>query len=122
MNPAKVNHASEGDKLVSMINNLITWRVLKKVTVCPSCKKAAVMLQTRQRSKDSGTSTWTYRCSKCTKYHSAFESSFFSLFRKPIDQILLVIKLWSAGTINRTCLFSSCKARSPSQKTKTMIT
>ena len=98
MNPAKVSQqATEGNKLVTMVNNLINWHVLKRVVVCPSCSKAPVTLQTRQRTKDSSTACWTYRCSKCTKYHSAFDSSFFSLFRKPIEQLLLVIKFWSTG-------------------------
>ena len=71
---------------------------------CPKYQKY-MDLRLRSRGKDS-IKHLTWRCSanKCGTYKSIWDGSFFSLFRKPIKLIIVLIKCWSAQlTITKTC-------------------
>ena len=77
-----------------VINKLQKYNVIKKITKCSTCN-SDVKLVTRTRAKG-GNLLKSFRCinSKCQKYHSLTENSFFSLFRKPFMLIVEIIKMW----------------------------
>ncbi|RNA24110.1 hypothetical protein BpHYR1_008935 [Brachionus plicatilis] len=71
---------------------------------CPKYQRE-MELRFRTRPKDSKEKILTWRCTgyKCGTYKSVWEGSFFSLFRKKINVIMLLIKCWAAQlTIAKT--------------------
>ena len=80
---------------ISQFNKLQKIGVIKSKTKSLSCG-CALKLVSRTRGGKNANKLLTWRCSnsKCQKYESAFQDSFFRLFRKSFMLELLIIKYW----------------------------
>lgn len=65
----------------------------------PACRSrgTARSLQTRRRSIMANTECLAFRCNTCNKTTALMQNSFFTLFRKPLEILMQLIKCWSAG-------------------------
>ena len=79
-----------------IVKDLIRAKVIKRYRNCNTCNGE---LQLKHRNSHSGNKLITWRCRKCQRYNSVADGSFFSLFRKPMQVILQLLKLWSLGII-----------------------
>ena len=76
--------------------------VLLKDKKCIKCDKNCV-LRYRFRNKTSTNRLINWRCNSCGATSSVFNGTFFQLFRKPVREIMIVIKCWAVElTIAKT--------------------
>lgn len=66
-----------------------------KKCVKPSCNNKGMTITFRKRSSTSESKFINFRCKKCRTYQSIFDGSFFSLMRKRLFDIVLILKCWS---------------------------
>jgi hypothetical protein len=63
--------------------------------VCSKCDRICEIRE-RKRSSNAKNSILTWRCMKCSTCYSMYDGSFFGNFKKPLFEILSIIKCWSA--------------------------
>ena len=60
-----------------------------------NCKNRLLVTTYRKRKKDDEKRKLTLRCNSCQTFQSIFDGTFFSLFRKRLFVLLLIINCWS---------------------------
>ena len=93
---------------LNAIDNLQQVGVISKSSnkqcVKASCNNNQMSISFRKRNASCDSRILSFRCKKCHTYQSIFDGSFFSLMRKRLFDILLVIKCWSLQlTIAKSC-------------------
>jgi hypothetical protein len=63
--------------------------------ICQRCNRDCA-IKDRRRKADSKNRIIAWRCGKCCSFYSMYDGSFFGNFKKPLYDLLAIIKCWAA--------------------------